>query len=120
MLEILQAEKKAIIVLCKQNHLIGISGHERENRSRNAAHSGSCHSPSCSLLLTLSLSISRLDRSVLFLHLKSCERGRPRYLRSFFLAPLSTLDEIPTAQEAVDLATEKSKLCYENKHIQPV
>lgn len=30
------------------------------------------------------------------------------------------LDKSSAAQEAVDLATEKSKLCYENKHIQSV
>lgn len=40
-------------------------------------------------------------------------------ISAFFLSGISfNLDESPTAQEAVDLATEKCKLCYENKHIQ--
>lgn len=74
--------------------------------------------PPPSLFLTLSLLILRVGPQECFIAAFEVMWKREAEISAFFLSGISfNLDESSAAQEAVDLATEKSKLCYENKHI---
>lgn len=74
--------------------------------------------PPPSLFLTLSLLILRVGPQECFIAAFEVMWKREAEVSAFFLSGISfNSDESSAAQEAVDLATEKSKLCYENKHI---
>lgn len=89
----------------------------------NAAHNNSCHSPTPLVFPDfISVDLETEGSGVFYCCIWSnVQEGGWDSCVFFFLSGISfNLDESSAEQEAVDLATEKSKLCYENKHTQPM